>query len=135
MTLDSSDRHRGVTLCIYILVVTYICGAVACWDTTGTDRTRGRGKRSASSNVCTRPLPGLNRLKSGVDITKVDLLPINSNFPEGFKSSVFQFTCSRGRTKEMAHSRGVIYDIFDQVSAAIYKDKRTLWQLSQYQRF
>ncbi|VDI69375.1 Hypothetical predicted protein [Mytilus galloprovincialis] len=56
--------------------------------------------------------PFLNRLRDGVDITKLDLLPLDLSSTDGFRYPVFDFSCDLGITKILY---GVEYDIPDQV--------------------
>ena len=47
---------------------------------------------------CGRLAPGLSRLHRGVDITKLDLLPLDISVPQGYKLPVIDYTCDKGKT-------------------------------------
>ncbi|CAG2231311.1 PRF1 [Mytilus edulis] len=45
--------------------------------------------------------PFLNRLRDGVDITKLDLLPIDASGNDGFRYPVIDFTCNENKVKKV----------------------------------
>ena len=55
---------------------------------------------TASCNVqhCGNPPPGVNKQRKGVDITKLDLLPLDFNTIDGFLRPVIDYTCNEGKT-------------------------------------
>lgn len=68
---------------------------------------------SASKTICHHLLPGLYKLRRGVDITKLDLLPLNFNNDDGYKYPVFDFNCADGKTQYIGES---VYNVPDEVS-------------------
>ncbi|CAG5124603.1 unnamed protein product [Candidula unifasciata] len=62
---------------------------------------------------CTNPPPGVSRMIRGVDITKLDIVPLQILGSNGFKSPVLNFTCSGGR--RWRNPRGIEYQLPDQV--------------------
>ncbi|CAL1530299.1 unnamed protein product [Lymnaea stagnalis] len=47
---------------------------------------------------CSNPPPGIQKMTRGVDITKLDLVPVDVIGTNGFKSPIINFSCSRNRT-------------------------------------
>lgn len=54
-----------------------------------------------STKPCTNIPPFLNRLRDGVDITKLDLLPIDASGNDGFRYPVMDFTCNEKKVKKV----------------------------------
>ena len=48
------------------------------------------------SDVCESPVPGLQQLTRGVDITKLDLSPQDLTQSNGFQRSIIPLTCTKG---------------------------------------
>ncbi|CAG0897906.1 unnamed protein product [Darwinula stevensoni] len=51
-----------------------------------------------SSKRCDSLVPWLRKMARGVDIARMDLLPLDFTGPDGFKRPLFDFTCERGST-------------------------------------
>ncbi|CAG2235934.1 unnamed protein product [Mytilus edulis] len=65
-----------------------------------------------TAKPCTNIPPFLNRLRDGVDITKLDLLPLSLASNDGFRNPVFDYTCDFNITRNLD---GIVYRIPDQV--------------------
>ena len=52
-----------------------------------------------AATQCSNIPPFLSRLRDGVDITQLDLLPIDAGRNDGFRNPLFDFTCDLGVTK------------------------------------
>ncbi|XP_071126454.1 perivitellin-2 67 kDa subunit-like [Mytilus edulis] len=65
---------------------------------------------------CGNVPPFLSRLRDGVDITKLDLLPLDLGANDGFKNPVFDFTCDFETTRTI---NNVQYNIPDQVWSVV----------------
>ncbi|KAK7504404.1 hypothetical protein BaRGS_00004270 [Batillaria attramentaria] len=78
------------------------------------DKTRAVSYRPGASGApCSNVLPGLYKQSRGVDVTKLDLMPLDSlHMDDGYKSPVIELTCSKGKTRT---SGGVKYELPDQV--------------------
>ncbi|VDI18488.1 Hypothetical predicted protein [Mytilus galloprovincialis] len=61
---------------------------------------------------CTNVPPFLYRLRDGVDLTKLDLLPLDVSGNDGFRYPVIDFTCNHQKRKEL---NGKTYNIPDQI--------------------
>ncbi|BFZ00947.1 hypothetical protein BsWGS_03986 [Bradybaena similaris] len=62
---------------------------------------------------CSNPPPGVNTMVRGVDITKLDIVPLQIIGSNGFMSPVLNFTCDGGR--KWKNPAGVEYQLPDQV--------------------
>ncbi|XP_054155403.1 perivitellin-2 67 kDa subunit-like [Oppia nitens] len=68
----------------------------------------------SSSSQCSNLAPGVNRLRRGIDITKLSFLPSdNTNDGNGFKRSVIDFTCLSN--KLWSKTDGQVYQTPDQI--------------------
>lgn len=67
---------------------------------------------TASKTICHHLLPGLHKLRSGVDITKLDLLPLKFNSDAGFKYPVIDFNCADGKTQYIGET---MYNVPDEI--------------------
>ncbi|CAE1266291.1 unnamed protein product [Acanthosepion pharaonis] len=67
---------------------------------------------SATKTICHHLLPGLHKLRRGVDITKLDLLPLKVNSDDGFKYPVIDFNCADGKTQYIGES---VYNVPDEI--------------------
>ena len=47
---------------------------------------------------CKNLLPGVTLLRKGVDITKLDILPLDVVRDNGFRKPIIEFTCNEGMT-------------------------------------
>ncbi|XP_059154870.1 perivitellin-2 67 kDa subunit-like [Physella acuta] len=65
------------------------------------------------SKQCPNLPPGLTKIVKGVDISKLDLLPLEFTSDDGILSPVFPLTCEQG--KKWKSPKGVIYDMPDQI--------------------
>ena len=54
-------------------------------------------KISDKDPACKRLVPGLNRIKQGVDVTQLDFLPLDLHGSHGYKQPIIDFTCNQGR--------------------------------------
>lgn len=63
---------------------------------------------------CSNPPPGVSTMVRGVDITKLDIVPLQIIGSNGFMSPVLNFTCGGGR--KWTNPAGVEYQLPDQVS-------------------
>ena len=63
-----------------------------------------------------------------MDLTEVDLLPVEDVIPGGFKASVVQLTCS-GDKMVLSYEGSTEYDRFDQVSHDF--KKTIIWKVTQ----
>ena len=53
---------------------------------------------SENAKICENVLPGLNRLRCGVDISSLDMIPLEGTSPHaGFRKPIVDFTCSKGK--------------------------------------
>ncbi|XP_071128168.1 perivitellin-2 67 kDa subunit-like [Mytilus edulis] len=68
------------------------------------------------AKYCVNIPPFLSRLRDGVDITKLDLLPLDWGTDDGFKNPVIDFTCNGGQMRNINNKQ---YDIPDQVWSII----------------
>ena len=50
-----------------------------------------------TSRHCNNLLPGLNRLFRGIDVTKLDLLPLEFTGSHGFKQPIIEATCNQNK--------------------------------------
>lgn len=71
---------------------------------------------SEGARVCPKIVPGLDKLRVGVDITKLDLLPLYDLGDNGFRSAVADYTCDRGQTTVVD---GESFDVPDQVDSVV----------------
>uniref|UniRef100_A0A0B7AZC8 MACPF domain-containing protein n=1 Tax=Arion vulgaris TaxID=1028688 RepID=A0A0B7AZC8_9EUPU len=62
---------------------------------------------------CSNPPPGVQKLVRGVDITRLDMVPMQIIGSNGFMSPVLSFTCNSGRT--WRSPSGSQYELPDQV--------------------
>ncbi|CAL1538483.1 unnamed protein product [Lymnaea stagnalis] len=62
---------------------------------------------------CSNPPPGIQKMVRGVDITKLDLVPLDVIGTNGFKSPVLNFSCNSGRT--WRSPTGQEYQLPDQI--------------------
>ncbi|XP_025102371.1 perivitellin-2 67 kDa subunit-like [Pomacea canaliculata] len=69
---------------------------------------------SVEAKVCSKVVPGLDKLRSGVDLTKLDLLPLSEFGDNGFRSAVVDYTCDSGETKIVD---GETYEVPDQMDS------------------
>ncbi|KAK6975583.1 perivitellin-2 67 kDa subunit [Biomphalaria glabrata] len=67
---------------------------------------------SAAVTLCSNPPPGIQKMFRGVDIIKLDLIPLNIG-SNGFKGPVLNFTCEEQKT--WTTSGDVKYQLPDQV--------------------
>ncbi|XP_076104872.1 perivitellin-2 67 kDa subunit-like [Mytilus galloprovincialis] len=65
-----------------------------------------------TAKPCANIPPFLNRLRDGVDITKLDLLPLSLASNDGFRNPVIDYTCDFNITRNLD---GIVYSIPDQV--------------------
>ncbi|KAK7474466.1 hypothetical protein BaRGS_00034288 [Batillaria attramentaria] len=67
----------------------------------------------ATGTSCSNVIPGLFRQSRGVDVSRLELMPLDMMESEdGFRSPVIEFTCDKGNTRPIG---GVAYDQPDQV--------------------
>lgn len=57
------------------------------------------------AKYCVNIPPFLSRLRDGVDITKLDLLPLDWGTDDGFKNPVIDFTCDGGQMRNINNVR------------------------------
>ena len=50
-----------------------------------------------SGEQCRNLVPGLKQLMRGVDVTTLDLLPMDFSGSHGYKKPLFQFSCDEGK--------------------------------------
>ncbi|XP_059172760.1 perivitellin-2 67 kDa subunit-like [Physella acuta] len=62
---------------------------------------------------CTNLPPGLSKMVRGVDVSKLDLLPIDVVGDDGVMSPVIPITCDKG--KQYKSAKGTVYELPDQV--------------------
>jgi len=76
-------------------------------------------RREAVDTSCTDLIPGLRKLQSGVDGSKLDLISLTPNEPEdGFRAPVVYFTCKEGKKKKIPPKKGNnSYDEPDQIQS------------------
>ncbi|XP_059157990.1 perivitellin-2 67 kDa subunit-like [Physella acuta] len=67
----------------------------------------------AQAANCQNLPPGLSKIVQGVDISKLDLLPLDNTGDNGILKPIFDFTCSKGN--KWTNSKGVVYDLPDQI--------------------
>ena len=53
------------------------------------------GTRNASDIYCAHLVPGMNRMRSGWDITAIDMQPMDKGDDMGSRQPVIDFTCNR----------------------------------------
>ncbi|RWS00194.1 perivitellin-2 67 kDa subunit-like protein, partial [Dinothrombium tinctorium] len=70
------------------------------------------------SATCSNVIPGLVKLSRGVDITKLDLTPLDTTEDDGFDRRIFDFTCNKKAMWTSPYNPGVAYDLPDQVETA-----------------
>ncbi|CAG0884115.1 unnamed protein product [Darwinula stevensoni] len=63
---------------------------------------------------CNDPPPGLSKMIRGVDVTKLDLFPLDFSKDDGFRKPIVDFTCDKGATVSINEKN---YDIPEQVSS------------------
>ena len=61
---------------------------------------------------CSNTPPGVRKMVKGVDITTLDLVPLDLTSVDGYKSPIINFTCNRGQVIKMGQ---VKYQKPDQV--------------------
>ena len=52
---------------------------------------------SPPKKLCSNLVPGLKRLNRGVDITTLDMLPLDYSSSHGYRQPVVGFTCNEGK--------------------------------------
>ncbi|XP_059172761.1 perivitellin-2 67 kDa subunit-like [Physella acuta] len=62
---------------------------------------------------CTHLPPGLSKMVRGVDVSKLDMLPIDIVGDDGVMSPIIPFTCDQG--KQYKSVKGTLYELPDQV--------------------
>ncbi|KAI8794351.1 perivitellin-2 67 kDa subunit [Biomphalaria glabrata] len=67
----------------------------------------------ATAKQCTNPPPGIHKMVRGVDITRLDLVPLEDSGNDGFMSPVLNFTCDETRTWKTPE--GKEYQLPDQI--------------------
>ena len=70
------------------------------------------------STACSNVMPGLNRLRRGVDVAKLDLFSLQPmSADDGFRKPIVDFTCSEGKQINVRTPGGDLrsYDLPDQV--------------------
>lgn len=70
-----------------------------------------------ATKPCSNLLPGLSKITKGVDITRLDLLPLDFSGNDGTMSPIIQLTCDQG--KQWTNPKRISYDMPDQVSQAV----------------
>src|SRR5579863_9854016 len=74
---------------------------------------------SETTTFCSNPLPGIERMLQGVDITKLDLKHDYSvDHVDGFNEKILELSCSEGKVWTSPFS-GLKYDIPDQVNEVL----------------
>lgn len=53
---------------------------------------------SVQSQYCANVPSGIERLRNGVDITQLDLLPLDITKDSGFRTPIIDFTCAEKKT-------------------------------------
>ncbi|XP_005112978.1 perivitellin-2 67 kDa subunit [Aplysia californica] len=66
-----------------------------------------------ATTECSTPLPGVRKMVTGVDITELDLVPLDFRGSRGIRSPVINFTCNRDRS--WISETGVPFQLPDQV--------------------
>jgi len=75
--------------------------------------TISKGRQRAYGARCGKIPPGMDKLKLGLDIAKLDLLPKEAETADmGYKRPVFDYTCEEGK---VVHIRDSQYDLPDQI--------------------
>ncbi|XP_071106999.1 perivitellin-2 67 kDa subunit-like [Haliotis cracherodii] len=69
----------------------------------------------ADGRRCPSPPPGINKMRRGVDVTTLDLLPLDltTSNPDGFKRPIIDFTCNLNLT--WTDRKKNTYDLPDQI--------------------
>lgn len=70
-----------------------------------------------SAGECSNPPPGVRQMVRGIDITKLDLVPLEIIGSNGFMSPVINFTCS---DRTWRSPTGAVYQLPDQVCDHIW---------------
>jgi len=65
--------------------------------------------------LCGNIPPGIAKLSRGVDITTLDLLPLDNSEANGFGRTLFSFTCDKGKRWVNPFNTALSYDVPDQV--------------------
>lgn len=74
------------------------------------------GPQSESAAPCLDTLvPGVIRMSRGVDISKIDLFPGETNAPNGFRRQLFAFTCSQNSRWHHSFDESTRYSRPDQL--------------------
>lgn len=68
--------------------------------------------QTAVTRYCNNPVPGLLKMARGVDVTSLDVTPLDLTGEHGFKHPIVQYTCTEGKTRIVD---GVTYELPDQV--------------------
>ncbi|XP_059142063.1 perivitellin-2 67 kDa subunit-like [Physella acuta] len=69
--------------------------------------------RASGVTECSNPPPGVQKIFRGVDITTLDLAPIDFQGNSGFKNPVLNFSCNSGRN--WRSPAGTVYQLPDQI--------------------
>jgi len=69
----------------------------------------------SSTTLCRHKAPGLGRMVRGIDAAYLDLLPLELNTEDGFRSPIFDYTCNEGKK---VYLDGKEYDLPDQINGA-----------------
>ena len=70
---------------LYLLLITIILSVV-----------------QSEGSFCSRLPSGLGRLRNGVDVTKLDLLPLDQRVDNGFRTPIIDFTCAQKKTIDIS---------------------------------
>ena len=68
---------------------------------------------------CKNLLPGVTLLRKGVDITKLDILPLDVVRDNGFRKPIIEFTCNEGMTYTVLEN-GAQVSVFSKQNLTAY---------------
>uniref|UniRef100_A0A2C9M066 MACPF domain-containing protein n=1 Tax=Biomphalaria glabrata TaxID=6526 RepID=A0A2C9M066_BIOGL len=70
-------------------------------------------KKTDASRQCSNLPPGIQKMVMGVDITRLDLVPLDVVGSYGFVGPILQFTCDENNTWKSPE--GIVYELPDQI--------------------
>jgi len=69
----------------------------------------------STNTICRHPPSGLGRMKRGVDVAYLDMLPFDTTTDMGYRAPIFDYTCNEGKKVFLDNKE---YDLPDQISGA-----------------